>query len=380
MSIFNLNNKTRHFYLLVIACILGILIAGQAIPADESKQEPPKSVSPKLRRLRHPHCGVYCLYTAIKLGNRDVNFQDLVKPEYIGSRKGSSLAELKKAAEDHKMYAVPVAKMASRQLRASAYPIILHVKFDARSALYDHYVLFLGTEGDKARLFDPPEPAKLVPFHELAPLWDGAGLIVSATAIDTGPIFASARRRFGMYTAIIVGVVLMVRRVRRRWLPSLLMMPRYQLLGLSITQAVGLLLVTSASGMVYHFVNEEGFLAHANATASIEQAHIGNFIPKMTKGKVEKLLNTNAVFIDARFARDFETGHLEGAISIPVDANDLQRLQAVADVDKDARIVVYCQSAGCKFAESVAIKLMADGFSNLSIFKGGWHEWAVKKR
>jgi hypothetical protein len=26
----------------------------------------------------------------------------------------------------------------------------------------------------------------------------------------------------------------------------------------------------------------------------------------------------------------------------------------------------------------VAIKLMEDGFSNMSIFKGGWREWAAK--
>ena len=39
---------------------------------------------------------------------------------------------------------------------------------------------------------------------------------------------------------------------------------------------------------------------------------------------------------------------------------------------------MYCQSAGCKYAEIVAIKLIDDGFSNISIFKGGWVEWAAK--
>lgn len=50
----------------------------------------------------------------------------------------------------------------------------------------------------------------------------------------------------------------------------------------------------------------------------------------------------------------------------------------MADVAKDARIVVYCQSAGCKFAEKVAIKLVSDGFSNVSLFKGSWKKWATK--
>jgi rhodanese-related sulfurtransferase len=126
--------------------------------------------------------------------------------------------------------------------------------------------------------------------------------------------------------------------------------------------------------MIYHFVNDEGFMAHPNATASIQQAHIGNFIPKVRKKELAELLNTDAVLIDARFACDFEEEHLEGAINIPVDANDRQYREVLANIDKSARIVVYCQSGGCGFAERVAVKLMSDGFSNVSMFKGDGHE------
>ena len=42
------------------------------------------------------------------------------------------------------------------------------------------------------------------------------------------------------------------------------------------------------------------------------------------------------------------------------------------------RIVLYCQRAGCKFAERVGVKLIDDGFTNLTIFKGGWMEWTAK--
>jgi rhodanese-related sulfurtransferase len=69
---------------------------------------------------------------------------------------------------------------------------------------------------------------------------------------------------------------------------------------------------------------------------------------------------------------------LKGAISVPVDANDVERRKATARMSKDARIVLYCQSAGCKFAETVAVKLVDDGFSNTSIFRGGWAEWVAK--
>lgn len=71
-------------------------------------------------------------------------------------------------------------------------------------------------------------------------------------------------------------------------------------------------------------------------------------------------------------------GHLEGAINVPVNASDDERRKAMAHIDKKARIVVYCQTSGCGFAEKVAIELISDGFSNVSLFKGSWHKLAAK--
>jgi len=365
-----------HFFLLLV-CILAILCAGKTDAADENKRKSSKAVSAK-SKSSGPYCGLYCLYSAMKItGRKEVDFRALVKPEYIGSRKGSSLAELKKAAEDSGMYAVPVGKLTSRVLHNCSHPVILHVKSDATSKEYDHYELFLGTENDRAKILNPPGPVRLVPFRELAPRWDGNGLIVSADPIDLGSVFAPARRRFAVYAAIAIAVILTVH-YARRWLPQALLNTRCKLLGLSVAQGAALGIVALSCGMVYHFANDEGFLAHANATASIQEAHQGDFIPKISEKKVHKLLDTDSVFIDARLARDFKTGHLEGAINIPVDANDNDRQKTMVNITKDAHVVVYCQSSGCKFAEKVAIKLIEDGFQNVSIFKGGWREWAAK--
>lgn len=372
----NFRNRPNNRFMLLLANLLVIFIITGTITANENKDNSPVVASVK-PQTHHPHCGLYCLYTTMKLSGREIDFVQLVKPEYIGSRKGSSLAELKKAAEDSGMYAVLAGKLTSRVLHNCPYPVILHVKSDVTSKEYDHYELFFGIENHRAKLFNPPEPVRLVPFRELAPRWDGNGLIVSAEPIDLGSIFAPARRRFAVYAAIAIAVILTVH-YTRRWLPQALLNTRRKLLGLSVAEGTALGLVALSFGMVYHFANDEGFLAHANATASIQEAHQGDFIPKISEEKVHKLLGTETVFIDARLARDFKTGHLEGAINIPVDANDNDRQKTMANITKDAHIVVYCQSSGCKFAEKVAIKLIEDGFQNVSIFKGGWREWAAK--
>jgi rhodanese-related sulfurtransferase len=356
-----------------ISILILTVLAQAAIGAGQDTSKTAKS---QRKQCMGSYCGIYCLYSVMRLYDVDVDPKELLKPEYIGSHQGSSLAELKKAAEDHDLYAEPVEKLTSRELLESSYPVILHVKSDPEMKIYNHYELLLETKNGQARLYNPPEPVRLVPFYEFAPRWDGTGLVVSDTPIDLGIIFAPARRRFIIYAAIAVALILVARWGRRRWLPPAALVSRGRLFGASIAASAGLMLLAMLCGMLCHFVNEEGFLAHTNGTASIKKAYLGSFIPKITKKEVRKLLNTDTVFIDAGLALDFEAGHhLEGALNIPANASDEERQKTMADTAKDARLVVYSQSTRRKFAEVVAIKLMSDGFSNVSIFRGGWREW-----
>jgi len=371
--------KLKQQSVLLFMCIcIGVLCTNPAAAATKIA-EPNKPASIQRGTSSHPYCGIYCLYTIMQLANLDVDIRELIKPEYIGSPKGSSFAELKKAAEEHGMYAVPISKMTRSELRASPYPIILHVRFNEKSKKYDHFELFLGMQGDNLKLFDLPNPVRLVPFYELAPRWDGTGLIVSANPVDLGPVFAGTRRRFIIYAVFTLAIVLAVRWGRNRWFKSAEQIALPRRVGLSLVQAAGLTFVTLFFGMFYHFVSSAGFLSNTNSVTFVEQAHLGSFIPKLAKNKVAKLLDTDTVLIDARRVADYEAGHLDGAINIPVDSNDTFRHDAMRGVDKSLKLVLYCQSSRCPFAETVAAKLKSDGFSNLSIYKGGWNDWKSKK-
>jgi rhodanese-related sulfurtransferase len=73
--------------------------------------------------------------------------------------------------------------------------------------------------------------------------------------------------------------------------------------------------------------------------------------------------------------RDYKSGHIEDAISLPINCSDEMYTEMLSSLEKDKKIVLYCQSAGCQFAEKIALRLKEDGFENLAIFKGGWVEW-----
>jgi rhodanese-related sulfurtransferase len=364
----------RRFLLTCLALAFLPILSPMVVAAGNEPNRP--AIPGKARTVSHPYCGVYCIYAALKLGGQDLDIDGLLRPEYIGSPQGSTLQELQKAVEEHGFHALAVGKLTSRELRHCPHPVVLHVKLNAASKSYDHYELFLGTRNGKAKLFDPPNSRALVPFHELAPRWDGIGLILSPQPIDLRAIMAPARRRAACYSVITLAAILAVRWVRRS-LPGARPGARGKGRVLSVVQGIGLVTIAPVWGIGYHYIHPEGFLAHAGATRSVQQAHAGHFIPKVSCRAVRRLLQGDAVFIDARVARDFAAGHLDGAINLPVDANEVEYGRTTAHIAKDARIILYCQSSVCRYAERMAIRLTQDNYSKVSIFKGGWVEWVA---
>ncbi len=250
-----IRRQVRCFSLLI--CII-TLIASKTYVAKANEPKPTESLTSK-GKSPGPYCGIYCLYTTIKLAEKEIDFRQLLKPEYIGSRKGSSLMELKKAAEDNGLYAQPMGKLTSQVLRSCPHPVILHVKPKTIYREYSHYELFLGTDNGKAILFDPPNPVRLVSFQELAPRWNGNGLIVSAEPIDLGAISSPSRKRFIIYAAITMVIILIVHRLKR-WLPETMLNSRRKLFGLSMTEGAVFAIAALLCGMMYHFANNEGWL------------------------------------------------------------------------------------------------------------------------
>jgi rhodanese-related sulfurtransferase len=325
-----------------------------------------------------PHCGLYCLYSLLRFWGQDLDYRDLVKPEYLGSQRGSSFADLKRGAIDYGLYAEVGMRLNMRALRGCPYAAIVHVRRHARAREYDHYELFLGSEKGKAKLLNPPESPQLVTFHELAARWDGNALFLSERPFNVDAILGTNRKQLLLYA--IVGVVGLgaLYATKHVWASTVGAVPRRWSMGLAIGQCTLLCVAGGAVGMLYHFGKSDGLLANGAATAALQNAYWGTFIPRISGRSAQKLMRSDVVLIDARLAQDYERGHVDRAISIPVDANDAIWRERTALIPKDTRIIVYCQSARCRFAEDVSVRLMAAGFDGICIFRGGWNEWVAR--
>ncbi len=79
--------------------------------------------------------------------------------------------------------------------------------------------------------------------------------------------------------------------------------------------------------------------------------------------------------LDVRPALEYASGHLPGAISIPVD----KLARRLATLPRDRRIVVYCRGAYCQFADRAVSVLLRKGFDAIRL-EGGWPEWRAEGR
>lgn len=199
----------REMVIVVVVVWCSVWCGASGVPCARDPNRPG-------RPIPDPYCGIYSLYAAMRLNGHSVEMTDLVKPEFMGSKWGSSIEDLKRAAEDQGLCAVAVEHMTGRELRRSGYRVVLGLKSDAELSNYDHYELFLGTEQGKARLFNPPGEVRTLGFRELAAQWDGVGLIVSGEPSDVKGFSESSYPAFILYAGTGGVIILVVCLARRR--------------------------------------------------------------------------------------------------------------------------------------------------------------------
>lgn len=103
----------------------------------------------------------------------------------------------------------------------------------------------------------------------------------------------------------------------------------------------------------------EAFFAHADGTRPI------------TFDELDALSRSgDVVLVDVRPASEFATGHVDGALNIPL-AELSTRLSALPD---DATVVAYCRGPYCVMAATAVTRIRAAGRHALRL-EGGYPQW-----
>ncbi len=100
----------------------------------------------------------------------------------------------------------------------------------------------------------------------------------------------------------------------------------------------------------------------------------GNYADITPKDAQPLLNEKDVLLLDVRTPREFQEGHLEGAVNIPLD----EILRRYGELDEGKRILVYCHTGR---RSALASQILANlGFGNIMNLEGGLVEWRSKYR
>jgi rhodanese-related sulfurtransferase len=322
-----------------------------------------------------PYCGINSLFVCLSALGIETEPGDFVSKKYVGSYRGSSVNELLDAARDFGVQAEAFSHLTDRDLRRIQTPLILHMRSSSFGSDYDHWVAFLGWDGDRMRVVDAPHSVEATLPADLLANWSGAAIAVSMESIDRS--FVSAARVDYVLFVTLLGLVLYS--LHAVFQPAFRLSPPGLIHASLRSRALQVGVVCGFScllALAYHSLSSIGFLNNPTAVAEVTRRYYTVGVTEIGVEEMEnEILQGESLVVDARRADDYDRGCLPGAISLSVDSTLQQRKQVLAGVPKGTRIVVYCQSSGCKYSDEVAGFLEFNGYSSLTIFRGGFVEW-----
>ncbi len=356
---------------LLSAFVCICLVGGMSLRAGAADTQPKP---PAPGEVPPAYCGIYSLYAAALREGVDADFTTYLKTSYVHCSKGSSLEDLQLAVKDHGLYSLPMSNMTAEFLPMAGHPVILWVRGQLGSPDYNHFILYLGQSGDKWKILDAGRDIQLMSKPQLQAIWSGVGIIVSAKPIEITNLAQASLGGFGPWAAGLVLVILVA-----KVFGSKLATPKIIFVRIAqnpAAQALVIVAVTVGVALGYHVTAPAGLLADGSYVRDMESANLPSFIPKISRDQAKQFLaGGKATFIDARLSDDYVAGHIDGAISVPINATDENRRSIVASLSKDHPLVVYCESSGCAYAKSIGAELVRDGFTNVNLYTDGWRGW-----
>jgi rhodanese-related sulfurtransferase len=142
-----------------------------------------------------------------------------------------------------------------------------------------------------------------------------------------------------------------------------------------------ILLVALTCAGLYNAYSGRGipWLPQVNTQAAGPKLVLSNTvsIDYIDLAEAREKFDRKVTFVDARDPEQYQDGRVRGALLLPYAASNPEVEAALAGHDPDAELVVYCDGEECGASTNLAGKLQKLGYSRVSVFFGGWEEWAT---
>jgi rhodanese-related sulfurtransferase len=144
----------------------------------------------------------------------------------------------------------------------------------------------------------------------------------------------------------------------------------------SLLQAVVIILFSGIMGLAVNGFRPDGIPWVENWQGKVLNEQLTGGLPAVSLKEAREAYEEGyALFVDARDPDFFKTGHIPGAVNLPVKDFDRvfptlnERLLAAP------RVITYCDGASCEMSVELTEKLLFAGLEYVEIFTGGIQQW-----
>lgn len=96
---------------------------------------------------------------------------------------------------------------------------------------------------------------------------------------------------------------------------------------------------------------------------------------RITREEAQQLVKQGkAVYIDVRSTMSYASGHIKGALSLPLS----QLIDRLREVPPNKMLITYCACVEEHTAAVAVIRLNQHGLKNAAALVGGWNDWKAK--
>lgn len=138
----------------------------------------------------------------------------------------------------------------------------------------------------------------------------------------------------------------------------------------TLREVILIVIAAAIIGFATTYISKQGLFAEKdNSTSEVPNWQI------IAIEKAKALYDSHtSLFIDSRSVFDYNQGHIQDAINVPLDEIDAYQ-KVLDDLSKNKTMIVYCDGAECNSSIELAIKLSEKKFTDVKVFFGGWQEW-----
>jgi len=102
-----------------------------------------------------------------------------------------------------------------------------------------------------------------------------------------------------------------------------------------------------------------------------------NSITEIDFAQAKRIYNAGSgLFIDARERKFYKKGTILGALNMPLQR--FRRLKRLLPIKKSSKLVLFCGGIKCGKSSKLAKYIVAEGYSHVMVYRGGYPEWQQK--